>query len=148
MDSNKQVQILQIAYAGVLADAVLQFSKEGVLAGVSERKRQEQFSSGKLRAAQFGITKPEEVFLKLAEIFGCAQWEIVKDTENGFVAQSSSCRLCAIAKKMGAPSPCHLYCLDPMEGIVKAVQSDGTYTVEETLWENKQCRVRVGRSGK
>ena len=35
MDSNKQVQILQMAYAGVLADAVLQFGKEGVLASAN-----------------------------------------------------------------------------------------------------------------
>lgn len=42
MDSDKQVQILQMAYAGVLADAVLQFDKEGVLQHVSDRKRLEQ----------------------------------------------------------------------------------------------------------
>jgi L-2-amino-thiazoline-4-carboxylic acid hydrolase len=147
MDSNKQVQILQMAYTGVLADAVLQLGKEGVLASTTERKRQEQLAGGKLRAAQFGITKPEEVFLKLSEIFGCAQWEIVNNTEDGFVAQSNSCRLCAIAKKMGAPSPCQIYCLDPMEGIVKAIKSDAVYTIEETLWEGRQCRVIVDNLG-
>jgi len=31
MDTAKHVQILQMAYAGALADTVLQFSKEGVL---------------------------------------------------------------------------------------------------------------------
>jgi hypothetical protein len=80
MDSNEQVQILQMAYTGVLADAVLQLGKEGVLASTTERKRQKQFAGGKLCATQFGITKPEEVFLKLSEIFGCAQWEIVNNT--------------------------------------------------------------------
>ena len=40
MESNKQVQILQMAYAGVLADAVLQYGKECVLPAETERKRQ------------------------------------------------------------------------------------------------------------
>ena len=136
MDSNKQVQILQMAYAGVLADAVLQFSKEGILASTTERKRQEQLASGKLRAAQFGITKPEEVFLKLSPRFlAVPNGRLSIVPTDGFIAQTSSCKLCAIAKKMGAPSPCHIYCLDPMEGIVKAIKSDAVYTVEETLWE-------------
>ncbi len=143
MDSNKQVQFLQMAYAGVLADAVLQLNKEGVLSRVTERKRREQFATGTMKAKQFGITKPEEVFLKLSEIFACARWEIVNSPVNGFIAQANSCKLCAIAKNIGAPSPCHLYCLDPMEGLVKAVKTDAVYTVEETLWEGHRCLVNI-----
>lgn len=147
MDTAKHVQILQMAYAGALADTVLQFSKEGVLARVTERKRLEQLATGKQRLAAFGITKPEEVFLKLSEIFGCARWEIVNDSAESFLAQSSSCTLCAIAKKVGAPNPCNLYCLDPMEGLLKAIAPAAAYTVESTLWEGKQCRVKVSTSG-
>ena len=76
MDTTKQIQMLQMAYAGALADTVLQFGKEGVLQQVTERKYKEQLASGKLRLGAFGITKPEDVFLNLSEIFGCAQWEI------------------------------------------------------------------------
>ena len=63
MDTAKQVQILQMAYAGALADTVLQFSKEGVLERVTERKHAEQMVTGKQRLAAFGITRQEEVFL-------------------------------------------------------------------------------------
>ena len=147
METAKQVQMLQMAYAGALADTVLQFSKEGVLERVTERKHREQLATGKQRLAAFGITQPEEVFLKLSEIFGCARWEITDKSADGFVARSGSCTLCAIAKKMGAPSPCNLYCLDPMEGLVKAVKNDAVYTVEETLWAGKQCLVRVNIPG-
>jgi len=79
MDANKQVLMLQMAYAGALADAVLQLNKESVLINVTERKRREQLATGTMHAAQFGIAKPEEVFLKLAELFGCAQWEIINN---------------------------------------------------------------------
>ncbi len=144
MDNDKHVQFLQTAYAGALADAVLQFGKEGILSGIIDRKRRENIISGKIRAAQFGITKPEEVFLKLAELFGCANWNISSNSD-GFIARTNSCRLCAIAKKIGALSPCHLYCLDPMEGMVKAIKDDVTFTVEETLWEDSRCTVRVSR---
>ena len=60
MDTAKQVQLLQAAYAGALADTMLQFSKEGVIARVTERKHVEQMATGKQRLAAFGITKPEE----------------------------------------------------------------------------------------
>jgi hypothetical protein len=143
MDTTKQIQMLQMAYAGALADTVLQFGKEGVLQQVTERKRLEQLATGKIRLGAFGITKPEDVFLNLSEIFGCAQWEITDRTAEGFVARSSTCKLCAVAKRIGAPSPCRLYCLDPMEGLVKAVKPDAGYMVEETLWEGKKCVVRV-----
>ena len=142
MDSSKHIQFLQTAYAGALADAVLQLGKEGVLASIIARKRQENINSGKIRAAQFGITKPEEVFLKLAELFGCASWNIISNAE-GFVALANECRLCAIAKKIGAPSPCRLYCLDPMEGMVKALKGDAEFAVEETLWEGSKCSILV-----
>jgi hypothetical protein len=142
MDTSKHIQVLQMAYAGALADAVLQMGREGVLDSVTARKREEQLSSGKMRAAQFGITRPEEAFLKLYEIFGCSNWKITPDA-NGFTAQTSTCMLCAMAKKLGAPSPCNLYCLNPMEGIVKAVKSGAEYRVEETLWDGTRCSVRV-----
>ena len=143
MDINKQVQILQMLYAGILADSVLQFSKENVLNSVTQRKHQEQIASGQLRATQFGITKPEEVFLKLSEIFNCAQWKIANMPEGGFTAQANNCMLCSIARKIGAPSPCHIYCLDPMEGLVKAVKNNAIYVVKETLWDGNKCVVNV-----
>jgi hypothetical protein len=142
MENDKKVKILQIAYAGVLADAVLQLGKEGVLDAVAERKKQEQLSTGKVRAAQFGIEKPEEAFLKLYELFGCSNWNI-SPVPNGFVAQTATCMLCAIAKKIGSPSPCAIYCLNPMEGIVKGLREGAVFSMEETLWEGTKCSVRV-----
>jgi hypothetical protein len=143
MDTNEQIKILQLAYAGALVDAALQLSKEGVFEKVISRKRLEQIAGGSMRAAQFGITEPEAVFRKLSEIFGCANWEIIQEKGGGFTAQTTSCKMCTIAKKVGAPSPCHLYCLDPMEGLIKAVKEGATYTVEETLWDGQKCSVKV-----
>ena len=142
MDAMQQVEMLQNAYAGALADSVLQFEKEGVLAAVTARKKAEQAAMGKARAAQFGITRPEEVFSRLGEVFGCAEWEIVPEGE-GFTATTGKCRLCAIAKRMGASSPCALYCLNPMEGMVKGLRPEAGYEVKGTLWAGERCEIRV-----
>ena len=142
MQNEKDIQLLQLIYAAVLADATAQFAKENVLQNVTQRKKAEQMATGKMKAEQFGITSPEAVFTRLAEVFNCAAWEIRKAGEE-FIAETKTCKLCGIAKKINAPAPCYLYCLDPMEGMVKGLNPHATFAVEETLWEGEKCRVLV-----
>lgn len=144
MDSDEKVRVLQMAYAGALADAVLRMGRDGILPRVTAEKKREQMANGRARAAQFGITRAEEVFQRLSEIFDCARWEITVET-GGFSAETKTCKLCAIARKMGAPGPCAMYCLDPMEGMVKGLAPDMRFTVAETLWNGSKCRVEVLR---
>jgi hypothetical protein len=98
--------------------------------------------TGKARTAQFGVVEPEEVFKKLSEIFGCTNWKIEYDVQ-GFSAEATGCLLCTMGKKIGAQSPCNIYCLDPMEGMIKGIDTSLTYNVKETLWEGQRCRVEV-----
>jgi hypothetical protein len=142
MEKDKHIQILQRVYAGVLADAVLQFGKEGVLDKVVERKRSEQLKLGDQKAAQFQMTTPESVFTTLSALFGCADWKITP-RETGFLAEAAQCMLCAFSKKMGASSPCHLYCLDPMEGMIKGISSQAEFNVQSTLWDAQKCSIDV-----
>ena len=143
MEATEQVKILQAIYAGALADSVLRLGNEGVLEKVTLQKRAEQFAGGKARAMQLGITSPDEVFTKLSELMGCADWTISPDENGGFTATASRCMLCALAKKMGAQSPCRIYCLDPMEGMVKGLDENAEYDVQDTLYEGSGCRVIV-----
>lgn len=145
MDTERKIMILQGIYAGMLADAVLHMGKEGILEKVAKEKRIEQMKSGNVRAAQMGISEPKEVFSILTEIFGCANWNTT-DNENGFDAEATFCKLCGIAKKMGADSPCNIYCLDPMEGMIKGIDNKANYKVHETLWEGKKCHVEIETS--
>lgn len=144
MDIEEKVRILQLTYAAALADATLRMGRDGILARVTAEKRREQMANGRVRAAQFGISRPEEVFQKLSEIFNCARWQTTAET-GGFSAETKSCKLCAIAKKIGAPGPCDMYCLDPMEGMIKGLAPEMKFTVAETLWSGSKCRVEVGR---
>ena len=146
METMEKVRMLQAIYAGALADSVLRLGNEGVLEKVTSQKRAEQLSAGKARAAQMGIASPEEVFLKLSELMGCANWTIAANEDgSAFTATASRCMLCALAKKMGTQSPCHIHCLDPMEGMVKGLHSTAEYRVMSTLFEDVQCRVEVSK---
>lgn len=142
MELEKKLKSLQMIYAGVLADAVNHFGKAGILEEVTAEKRKIQLLTGKAGAQNLGITNPEEVFTVLADIFGCADWKITS-LENGFAAVASGCLLCALAKKMNASSPCYIYCLNPMEGMVKGLNPELQFRVVETLWDGKECRVEV-----
>jgi hypothetical protein len=109
---------------------------------VTVQKKQEQLERGKLNAAQFGITPQHDVFLKLSEIFNCASWEI-RPEPAGFTAEATTCKLCGLSKKLGTQQPCGLYGLDPMEGMVKGLDVNSEFIVQETLWDGNMCKVTV-----
>lgn len=142
MKDELRMKMLENAYASALADATLQFSKAGILKQVTAEKKVVQFAMGKRQAERFGITQPVEVFQILSEVFGCAVWELVEN-EGNLVAQTQSCKLCSMAKAMGSGCPCEVYCLNPMEGLIKAVAPLVEFQVEETLWDSEKCTVLV-----
>ena len=145
MQNEKDISLLQLTYAGVLADATAQFAKENILQKVTQRKKAEQMVTGRMKAEKFGIISPEAVFTRLAEVFNCASWTIQK-AEEGFVAETKTCILCFMAKNINAPAPCSLYCLDPMEGMVKGLNPLSNFIVEETMWEGDKCRICVNKN--
>ena len=89
---KQKIKLLQVIYAGALTDSVLRFGNEEILNKVTLEKREEQMKTGKYRAAQFGIEKPEEVFLKLSELFGCANW-VVENENESLNAEATRCML-------------------------------------------------------
>lgn len=142
MDLEKRVSVLEAAYAGIQADAVRCFDREGILEKVTEQKKKEQMAFGKQQAERFGVQRAADVFTRVSQIFNCAVWEIQKNG-SGFAAESKACKLCAIAKKTGKASPCRIYCLNPMEGMVKGINESNTFDVKETLWDGEKCRVEI-----
>ncbi len=50
-----------------------------------------------------------------------------------------------MVKRAGAASPCRLFCLDPIEGMIKGVAPGAAFDVQDTLFEGGRCRVRVSR---
>ena len=146
MDTQQHLRLLQIMYAAQLADAVRQYGQAGILDRVTDEKRMERRRSAAAQAAQLGITTPEAAFTTSAELFGCADWIVTEDGDGGFDASATRCLLCAMVKKAGGPSPCRVFCLDPIEAMVESLRPDAGVEVLETLYDGERCRVCVTAS--
>jgi hypothetical protein len=109
---------------------------------VTNRKKEVQMLSGKKMSELIGISSPEEVFGIFRDLFDCTVWTIDKK-HNGFLAENLSCKLVSTTKKSGAPSPCNIYCLNPLEGIIKGLDKDLKFNVKETLLESNKCLIEV-----
>lgn len=146
MEAVEKVKVLQAMYAGALADAVLRMGREGVLGKVEQDKRDELKLTGAARAKQLGIESVEDVIPKLTDLMGCANWTMTATEDgSGYTAVATRCMLCAMAKKLGAPSPCRIYCLDPMEGMMKGVDGTIQFFADSTLWDDQECKIEFNR---
>lgn len=142
MELQNKVKMLQMIYAGALVDSLRWYTDEGLLEKVTKLKRHEQLASGKQKLEQFGISQPEDVFSKLSDLFNCAIWEISQDI-NVINAETKNCLLCGYSKKLKTGSPCNIYCLDPMEGMIKAIDPNIQFIVEGTLWDGDRCKIKI-----
>ena len=143
MNDSQKLTVLQNIYVTVLADTVLQMGKQNVLKKVTEEKKAAQIKSGKMMTERFNLKKPEEVFLFFTEIFNCAKWEVYESNEK-IIAECKNCKLCAMAKNLKAESPCDIYCLNPIEGMIKNINKDLSFDIKSTLWESNKCLVKIG----
>lgn len=139
---TKENKLLQLFYAGVLADTVYQYEQEGVLKNVTQRKLNQQRLAAAGQLKQLEISNPEELFRKFSDIFGCINWE-VESNGKGYSAIGKSCLLCAISKKMNTPAPCDLYCINPLRSMLEAMLPSYKLEVSETLWNGGRCEFCV-----
>ena len=143
METARHIRMLQFTYAAQLADAVHQLARAGALEQVTSERRATRLGADAAQAAQLGVTRPAEAFTASAELFGCADWTVASDGDEAFVATAQHCLLCGMTKKASAPSPCRLYCLDPIEAMIEGVAPGAGFEVDETLYDGDRCRVRV-----
>lgn len=144
METEKRLKMLQLFYAGVLADSVRRYSEAGILAPVTVQKENEQKTAAGGQLAQLQIKEPAEIFRLYSEVFGCIRWN-VEETEHGLTAIGHSCLLCAIAKKMDIPKPCNIYCINPVRAQAEALEGGYSLKVVSTLWESDRCQFDVLR---
>ena len=139
---EQKLKTLQMLYASALADATVRYGDAGILDEITEQKRAEQMKTGASMAERLGVRAPSQAFQKTQDICGCANWAC-EETQGGFTATCTQCMLCSISKKMGAYSPCRVFCLSPIEAMIQGLAPNAGFTVTETLWESGQCRVSV-----
>lgn len=142
METEKRLKMLQLFYAGVLADSVRRYSEAGILETVEAQKENEQKKAARGQLTQLQISTPPGIFRLYSEVFGCISWNLEK-TDNRVTARGYSCLLCAIAKKMDLPKPCNIYCINPVRAQIEALEGGFSLNVTATLWENDKCEFEV-----
>ena len=144
MDIEKRFVLLQNTYAASIAETVNTYDKLKVLGTIVEIRKERQAQTAPFLNQQLGIENVEDVFCKLSEVYGCANW-FVEKTDDGYIATAVSCKLCALSKKMGGANPCNGWCLDPMFAMITAAGKvdAGSITVESTLMAGDCCKVLV-----
>ncbi len=137
---------MQKIYAASIAENINIYQKLNVLDSVVEKKKQNQEQTASLMCQQLGIKSEEEVFKKMVEVFGCANWNVEKK-ENGYTAKATSCMLAALSKKMGGANPCYGWCLNPMIAMINIVSHGKVdiqnVSIESTLMEGDSCRIQI-----
>ena len=144
VEIEKRLAILQNTYAASVAETVNTYDRLKALEAIVQRRKERQAQTAPYMNQQLGIENVEDVFLRLSEIYGCANWKVDKIGAN-YVATATSCKLCAFSKKMGGANPCNGWCLDPMIAMLSAaieINSD-RITVESTLMKDDSCKVLI-----
>jgi hypothetical protein len=146
MDTEKKLSLMQNTYAAAVAETVNTYDRLKVLDTIVEKRAERQNQTAGAMNKMMGIASVEEVFINLADVFGCANWQVNK-TADGYEATATACKLCALSKKMGGANACRGWCLDPMTAMIGDVSS-GKITkdridVQSTLMESDQCKVVI-----
>ena len=142
MDNEKLIGALRSFYIAAQADACLRYARGGILEQVEADKGAELAATGTALARRLELARPEAAFTKLQEIFDCARWSITPQGQ-GFTAVATACRLCAAVQSLQGPSPCRLFCLGPIEAMIRSVDPLLGFEVQGTLWAGHECRVLV-----
>lgn len=142
METERKLKLLQLFYAGVLADSTGNYESFGILNKVTEKKSFEQKIMAPGQLAQLGINSTEELFGLFSEIFGCIKWQVERDQDT-LKARGSKCLLCSIAKKTGIAQPCYIFCINPFSALVSELESGSELIVNETLWDGTQCEFEI-----
>jgi predicted ArsR family transcriptional regulator len=144
MEIEKRLAMLQNTYAASVAETVNTYDKLKVLETIIQKRKERQAQTAPYLNQQLGIESIEDVFYKLSEIYGCANW-VVEKTEDGYIATATSCKLCALSRKMGGANPCYGWCLDPMIAMLSAKSKIDakSITVKSTLMTDDSCKVFI-----
>jgi hypothetical protein len=147
MEIEKRLIVLQNTYTASIAEAVNTYEKLKVLGKVVDERKIRQAQTAPYMNSQLGIQSVEDVFYTLSEIYGCANWSVEK-TEDGYIATATSCKLCAMSKKLGGADPCRGWCLDPMFAMIAAVGKINSENIaaESTLMNGNCCRMLINNT--
>lgn len=134
---GKEIKTLQLYYSAALLDSLKQYEKNNILEKVTSEKKEIQKLSAKAQLNHLQIDDIEKLYSDFAKIFGCANWELMHKDKETVTFKTSTCLLCALAKKQQAPKPCDMFCINPFKALAKELGYN--LEIKETLWEQNKC---------
>lgn len=140
--SDGYLATLRNLYTGLQAETLLRYHNAGIINEVETEKYRLSLVNGKKNAIMLQISTIEDAFMKPSKIVECARWEVKEDDEK-VTAICKGCKIINLCKKIGAPSPCNLYCLNPIEGMVKAIEPNADFRTLSTLWDADKCEIEI-----
>lgn len=142
MSAEKNLFLIRNLYTNLQAEVLGRYEKAGILKEIEMEKRVQSHTYGKMFCDMLGVSEIKEAFLRPSEIVQCAVWEL-KEEVNSLEAVCKGCKIASICKKEGNVSPCNMFCLNPIEGMIKGLKPDARFNVESTLMESDKCKVIV-----
>jgi len=142
MDTNERLELLQLLYAGLMAETAAVLAEHGILEHVTERKRREDRLAAQARVEQSAVTTPEALFELHRSVAGFSDWKSAQEGATVTVT-SAACKLCDIARASGGPPPCRLFCIDPLTALCAALPEPRTLTVRSTRCSAERCIVHI-----
>ena len=135
---ENRLEMLQLLYAGLLAEAVSLFEQHGILDNITEQKLREEILSASARIKQLQLQTPEDIFSLHSSVIGFTDWNI-EPMQNGFRITNSHCKLYAITKALDCANPCLLCCIHPLNALCEALNPKQTIIVETTMKDSNRC---------
>ncbi len=142
MNIDRNLSLMRGLYISLLAETMVRYARAGALEEIENERRSTSLASGEMANQMLGVTTPAEAFTTPASIAECAAWEIT-EIKTGLVASCQGCKLIQLCRNLDAPSPCRMYCLNPIEGMIKALIPAARFEVKSTLWSGDNCTVEV-----
>lgn len=144
MNAEMKNDILRQVLFMTMIDSLKNYEKHGILEQVEKSKIERDLAEGPAKVKKYGLTSAEQFLQFSTDTFNCTKWDIQTD-EDGFTATTKGCVVCGMAKQMNAPNPCEMTCISPSRGVVKGINKDHNFEVQETLWESDKCIFKVTR---
>jgi hypothetical protein len=142
MKSEEKLEIMRVLYTGLQAESLMRYAKADIFDEIAEERIGLSLASGIRSIQMLNVKNPADAFTRPASVVECASWKIT-EIDDSLIAVCNGCKLVDICKKMGTPSPCNIYCLSPIEGMIKALKAEASFQVKSTLYDSNNCTVKV-----
>lgn len=138
MTQKEKISVLQLVFAGQIIKEFELIRKKYALTTLLKNEERNALRAAPGRLKQLGLHSVPGVFNFISTVPGFAQWrKRISGNKRTYVTEA--CKLRDIARYTGCPQPCKLYCIVPIEALLKGLDRRYSIEVQSTLWDGEHC---------